>query len=161
MDDFTYSIIRSFNQYVNNPSNFGTAIGEQLILNADPGHVDLDRDTVSIYFYDEVFRDYRGRSVGTAQGREVELYFQADVFSPPNNAGEPRQGACRKLKDKFEEIWKGNCRFPVLSWDGTGGTQVERYAYIRQQSAAPMPSEDMDGWSRWRLDYRITCIDTE
>ena len=160
MNDFTYSLIRSFNQYINGSNHLAMGTDEQLILNPKPGHKDLDRDTISVEFYDSLSEDYFGRSVGTTTGRKVNLWCQVDVLSPPNNSGEPRAGACRKLKDKYEQVWKSTLRFPVLLWDGTGGTAIERYAYIRQLSAAPRPMDDMEGWSGWRLDYKLWCIDT-
>ncbi len=160
MDDFSYSTIRSFNEYVNNSDNLSIGTGEQLILNAKPGHMKLDRDTISVMFYDQTYTDFTGRGVGTTTGRRSDLWCQVDCLTPPNNEGEPREGACRKLKDKFETTWKATVRFPVKSY-GTAGTQVERYGYIRQESASPEDAEEMEGWSRWRLDYHIHAIDTD
>ena len=160
MDNFTYSTIRSFNEYINNSDNFTVGTGEQLILNARPGHMKLDKDTVSVYFYDQRMTDYHGRTVGTTTGRKVDLWCQIDVWSPPDNQGEAREGACRQLKDRFEQVWKADVRFPVKSY-GTVGTAIERYGYIRQESASPMDVPDMDGWSRWRLHYQMWCIDTD
>ncbi len=160
MNDFSYSVTRSFNEYINGTVNLAIGTGEQLILNARPGHMKLDRDTIAVQFYDQTFTDFVGRQVGTSKGRRSDLWCQVDVYAPPNNEGEPRQGACRKLKDRFEETFKDTVRFPVKSY-GTAGTAIERYGYIRQESASPMDVEEMEGWSRYRLDYRIHCIDTE
>lgn len=159
MNDFSYSIVRSFNQYMNGSDNLAIGADEQLILTKSP-HTKMDRDTVTVEFYDEVPKDYLGRRVGSTTGRHVDLWCQIDCWSPPNSSGEPRAGANRKLKDKVEQVWKDTPRFPVISY-GTAGTQVEVYAYIRQEGASTVPVEDMVGWTRWRLNYHMWAIDTE
>ena len=160
MNDFSYSVIRSFNEYINGSANLSIGTGEQLILNARPGHMKLDRDTISVQFYDQTYTDYTGRGVGTTTGRRSDLWCQVDCWTPPNNESEPREGACRKLADKVSQTFKDTVRFPVKSY-GTAGTAIERYGYIRQESASPMDVEEMEGWSRWRLSYRLHAIDTE
>ena len=159
MNDFSYSIVRSFNQYMNGTDNLTIGADEQLILKKSP-HTKMDRDTVTVEFYDEIFKDYLGRQTGSSQGRRADLWCQIDCWSPPNSSGEPRQGANRKLKDKVEQVWKDTARFPVVSY-GTAGTQAEVYAYIRQESASTIPVEEMAGWSRWKLNFKIWAIDTE
>jgi hypothetical protein len=160
MNDFTYSAIRSFNQYLNANLSLGT--DQQLVLNAYPGQVKLDKDTVSVNFYDFRVREIGGgRQVSGSRGRFGEMWCQIDVFSPPNSQGEPRQGANRKLVDDVAEVFKGKTNINLLSWDGTGGTSVAGGMHIRQTGATPMVEEGMEGWSRWRMDYYIRAVDTE
>ena len=158
MNDFTYSAIRSFNQYLNTNLSVGT--DEQLILTPSR-FTDLDKDTVRVEFYDQTYSDSLGRFVGTSQGRNSKLYIQIDCLSPPNAEGEERSGANRKLKDRVEEVFKDTIRIPILSY-GTAGTQVERNGFIRQDGAMPIPDEgNMPGWTRWKLNYRMEVVDTE
>jgi len=51
MDDFSYSVVRSFNQYLN--ANYGTGVidglPDQLVLNPYPGQINMrGSDTVSV-----------------------------------------------------------------------------------------------------------------
>ncbi len=164
MNDFSYSAIRSFNQYMN--ANLGTDVLSvsgtvgTLILNAYPGQVKLQNDTVTCYFYDETFDEIGGgRMASGTKARIANMWAQVDVWSPPNNSGEPRQGANRKFKDRVEEALKDKVRIDLIRWDGTGGTTVNGGMYVRQRSASWMPDEEMDGWSRWRLDYELRAVD--
>jgi len=164
LNDFTYSVVRSFNQYAN--ANLGTDVltvggsAGTVILNAYPGHYTLDRDTVTFQVYDERITEIGGgRWAGDSQGRLKEMWIQADVWSPPNTQGEPRQGANRKFKDKVEEAFKDRVRINLLQWDGTGGTTVAGGMYVRQLSSSPMPTDDMEGWSRWKLEYLVRAVD--
>lgn len=165
MNDFTYSVVRSFNQYTN--ANLGTsfAVGGStgtVILNPFQGHIELDRDTASFDFYDERIREIGGgREAGGSKGRYGEFWVQCDVWSPPTPNGEPRQGANRKFKDLVEQAFKNKVRIDLLSWDGTGGTTVQGGMFIRQEGASPMADESMEGWSRWRLNYYLRAVDHE
>jgi hypothetical protein len=160
MNDFTYSVIRSFNQYLN--TNLGTAADQQLVLNAYPGHLLLDKDTVAVHFYNERIAEIGGgRWAGGSRGRIGEFWCQIDVWSPPNAQGEPRQGANRKLKDDVEQVFKNKVRIDLLQWDGTGGTQVAGGMLVRELSAQWLPGEGEDGWSRWALDYYVRAVDHE
>lgn len=160
MDNFTYSVVRSFNQYMN--ANFSPGTDEQLILNPYPSQKELTKDTVSVHFYDEVITEVGGgRYVGSSQGRFGDFYCQIDCWCPPNVAGEPRNGANRQLKDKVEKVLKPQVRINLLAWDGTQGTTVAGGMYVRQTAARWNPVEEMDGWTRWSLDYRIRAVDTD
>jgi hypothetical protein len=160
VNDFTYSAIRSFNQHLN--TTLGTATDRQLVLNAYPGKVTLDKDTVSVHFYDERFSEIGGgRWAGGSRGRFGELWCQIDVLSPPNTAGEPRAGANRQLKDDVEECFKAKARINLLQWDGTGGTTVAGGMYVRELGATWIPDEEMEGWCNWKLDYYIRAVDHE
>lgn len=162
MNDFSYSAIRSFNQYLN--SQFTATATEQLVLNPYPGHVDLSssKDTVSVHFYDSTIEEIGGgRWAGGSRGRFVNLYCQIDVWSPPNSSGEARNGANRKLKDKVEDCLKDKTRIDLLSWDGTGGTTLAGGMYVRQQGASWIPTEGEDNYCRWSLDYRVRAVDHE
>lgn len=159
MNNFTYSVVRSFNAYIN--ANLGTAADEQLILNPYPGKIPLDRDTVCVQFPVETIREFGGR-YGSGQGaREGNFIVQIDCYSPPNSAAEPRQGANRKLKDKVEQVFKTRCRIDLLEFDGTNGTTLEGGMYVRQTEAQNMFDPEMPGWSRWRLGYRLRAIDND
>lgn len=163
MIDFTYSVIRSFNQYM--ASNLGTdklvvsgTLGT-LLLNSHPANANLTNDTVTCYFYDEQIRETGGRMVGT-KGRIGDFWCQIDVFSPPNANGEPRQGINRQFKDRVEEALKPKVRVDLIEY-GTAGTSVAGGMYVRQESASWQPQDDMDGWSRWRLQYKLSAVDTD
>lgn len=164
MNNFTYSAIRSWNQYLN--ANLGTSVlavsGSvgTLVLNAYPGQVKLSNDTVTAYVYDEVISEVGcGRMASGSKARDVTFHSQVDVWSPPNPQGEPRQGANRKFKDIVEESLKDKVRIDLLQWDGTGGTTINGGMYVRQESASWMPDDNMDGWSRWRLSYVLRAVD--
>ena len=161
MDDFSYSVIRSFNQYLN--TNYATASGEQLVLNPYPGQVNIKgSDTVSVHFYDRRITEIGGgRQVSGSEARFGEFWCKVDCWSPPNSAGEPRNGANRKLVDKVEKVLKPKVRINLLQWDGTGGTTVAGGMYVRQTGAAWLPVEEMDGYTRWQLDYKIRAVDTD
>lgn len=160
MNDFYYSVTRSINQYLNGTANLSIGTGEQLVLNWHPGHVLLNKDTVAVHYYDQTYDEYIGRAVGTTTGRSANIWMQIDVWSPPNENDEPRQGANRQLADRVAQVFKGTHRIPVLSY-GTAGTAVEGYAFVKQNSCTPMPVEEMEGWSRNRLDFSISAIDTD
>ncbi len=161
MDDFSYSAIRSFNQFLNGSLSLGT--GEQLVLNPYPGHLNLEgSDTVSVHFYGMSIEEFGGgRWAGGSKGRKANLACQIDVWSPPNSSGEARNGANRKLKDKVEQVFKDRARINLLQWDGTGGTTVAGGMHVRQTDSAWMPVEEMEGWTRWRLEYKVWGIDHE
>ncbi len=164
MNDFTYSAIRSFNQYMN--ANLGTSVLAvsgtvgTLILNAYPGQMKLKNDTVTCYDYDMTFDEIGGgRMANGTKARIANISFQVDVWSPPNNNGEPRQGANRKFADRVEEALKDKVRINLIQWDGTGGTTVNGGMYVRQRSASPENDDNMDGWTRRRLDYELRAVD--
>lgn len=160
MNDFSYSVVRSFNQYFN--AHFGTGGDSRLSLKTYDPHRQLDSDTVTVQFYDEQIREIGGgRQAGGSRGRFGEFYVQVDCWSPPNSAGESREGTNRQLKDEVEQVWKGKARVPLLAWDGTGGTTVVGGMQVRQQSASFIQDPDMEGFSRWRLDYMIRAVDHE
>jgi hypothetical protein len=160
VNNFYYSVCRSMNQWLNGTNNISVGTDERVILNAYPGHISLDRDTIAVQYYDQNYDDFVGRRVGSTSGRSSNVWMQIDCYSPPNNEGEPRQGANRKLADRVMDAFKGTQRIPVLSY-GTAGTAIEGYAYVRQNSCMPMPVEEMEGWSRTKLDFRITAVDTD
>ena len=160
MDDFTYSVVRSFNQYVN--TNFSCGTDEQLLLDESPPYTDLDKDTVACHFYDENIKEVGlGRQTdGTRKGRFGEFWLQADVMSPPDEDGFVRDGANRKLKDKFEDVLKSSVRINLLEWDGTGGSTIAGGMFVRQEGATWVETE-MEGWSRWRLGFYMRAVDHE
>lgn len=154
----TYNVIRSFNQFLNGTLSLGT--DQQLILNPYPSQKELDRDTVSVHFFDERVRELHGRRVGGSDGRIVDSWCQIDVWSPPNSSGEPRNGANRTLKDTVESVFKPKVRIPLINY-GTAGTTEVGGMYVRQESASWLPVEDMKNWCRWSLTYRIRAVDTD
>jgi hypothetical protein len=166
MDNFTYSVVRSFNQYIN--SALGTATltidgtTGTLMLTEYPAKIPLDRDTVGVHFYQETFEEISGgRWAGGSRGRFGLFGCQIDILSPPNTQGEMRAGANRKLKDAVEGVLKDRTRLNLLQWDGTGGTTVAGGMYVRQTEASFEPQNDLEGWARWRLDYHIRAVDHE
>jgi hypothetical protein len=161
MNDFTYSVVRSFNAYIN--GTYGTSASEQLLLNPYPGKINLNDkdDTICVQFPIETIREFGGR-YGSGQGaREGNFIVQIDCYSAPNAAGEPRQGANRKLKDKVEQMFKPINRINLYEWDGTNGTTLEGGMFVRQTEAQNMFDPEMPGWSRWRLGYRLRAIDND
>ena len=164
MQDFTYSLQRSFNQYAN--ANLGSDIltisgtTGTMILNWYPGHSQLDKDTICCHFYNEVPRGIGGgRWASGTKARRVDAWCQIDVWSPPNNQGEPRGGAHRKYQDRVQEAFKDTVRINLLQWDGTGGTTVNGGMLVQQVSAQQVPEEEKDGWLHTVLDYRVSAVD--
>lgn len=165
MNQFTYSVVRSFNQFM--ASQLGTdtlAVSGStgtLLLNAYPGNYDLVKDTVTCQFYNEVIQEVGGgRYASGSRSRFGEFNAQIDVWSPPNANGEPRQGANRQFKDCVEQALKSRVRINLIDY-GTAGTSIVGGMMVRQTDAQSMPVDDMAGWSRWRLGYRIKALDSD
>lgn len=164
MNDFSYSLQRSFNQYT--ASQLGTDIMTisgttgTVILNWYPGHSELDRDTVCCHFYNAVPMGIGGgRYAEGTKARKVDAFCQFDVFSPPNSQGEPRGGAHRKFADRVMEAFKDTVRINLLQWDGTGGTTVNGGMLVQQESVEYIPDEEKEGWLHTALGYRVSAVD--
>lgn len=166
MNSFTYSVVRSFNQYMAGALGTAnlTASGStaSLVLNAYPPYKDMSGDTVTCYVFDEVIKEVGGgRMASGTKSRIGNFAFQVDVWSPPNANSEPRQGANRQFKDAVEQALKPKVRINLVDYSGTAGTSVAGGMFIRQEDARWMPDENLPGWSRWRLGYRLKAVDSD
>jgi len=159
MDDFSYSLVRSFNQFLNANLSMGT--DEQLVFKRSP-KTDLDKDTVFVEFYDNRIDGIGGgRQVGGSRGRWSNDWAQIDVYSPPNTQGESREGAHRQLVDRVAQVFKGSMMVPLIQY-GTAGTQEVRRIRVRQESGKRSdPGPEMEGWTRTTMSYRLRTVDTD
>lgn len=159
MDNFSYSLVRSFNQFFN--TNFSAGTDEQLILKRDD-KTEMNKDTAFVEHYDERLDPIGGgRQVSGSRGWFDVNWVQIDCYSPPNAQGQSRDGAHRKFVDKVNQVFTGSWMLPLVDYGTAGTTEMGRIR-VRKESAARIPAgPEMEGWNRTTITYRLTAVNTE